>query len=128
MSVYDECSSDETRRTWAGARVQLGSRFSSVRIEKRSSADAINAPSMVTVVELTAFAVAFLGATFAATAGAEVGAPPAAVGVDEEGAGVPLRLGSALTVRSLPWVLMIAEGNSDNLASNATGNRDFASL
>ena len=43
-------------------------------------------------------------------------------------AGVPARLGSPLTVRSLPWVSMRATGNSANFASSATGRRDFARL
>ena len=41
--------------------------------------------------------------------------------------GVPVRLGSALTVRSFPWVSKIAAGNSANLASSAIGNLFFAS-
>ena len=54
--------------------------------------------STVTVVALT-----FLGAAFGtgADGGAGAGAEVAALGADE-GAGVTLRLGSALTVRSFP--------------------------
>lgn len=42
------------------------------------------------------------------------------------GEGDPVRLGSALIVRSLPWVSMMAAGNSANLASNAVGRRALA--
>ena len=42
------------------------------------------------------------------------------------GAGVPVRLGSALTVRSLPWVSIIATGSSANLDSSAGGRRALA--
>ena len=111
------------KRTCAGARVHAGILFSSVKIENKSSAEAWKAASTFTVAVLTALGSAFFTAGFDATAAAAVfcaGAETAA------GAGVPLRLGSALTVRSLPCVLMSADGNSENLASSATGRRDFA--
>lgn len=43
------------------------------------------------------------------------------------GAGVPVRLSSPLTVKSLPCFSMIATGNSANLASRAAGRRSLAS-
>lgn len=43
------------------------------------------------------------------------------------GAGVPERLGSALTVKSLPWVSMSAEGKVASFVSNAAGRRALAS-
>lgn len=51
----------------------------------------------------------------------------AGAGAEEDGAGVPVRLGSALTVKSLPCVSMIAEGNSANFVSRAVVRRDLAS-
>ena len=81
--------------------------------------------STVTAAVFTVFASDFFTAGF--VAGVEV--PLAAAGAGAAGgAGVPLRLGSALTVRSLPCALMIAEGNSESLASSATGRRVRASL
>lgn len=41
--------------------------------------------------------------------------------------GVAERLGSVLTVRSLPWVSMMALANSANLTSSAVGSLDLAS-
>jgi len=100
-------------------------RFSSVRREKRSSAEARKSASTTTVVEFTfGFSVAFgLGA--AAAAEEEVEAAGAGA---EAGAGVPVRLGSALMVKSLPCVSTIAEGKVANLASKAVGRRVRASV
>lgn len=112
-------------RTCAGARVHAGILFSSVKIENKSSAEAWNAASTFTVAVLTALGSAFFAAGFDA-AEAAAGVFWAAVDAPA-GAGVTLRLGSALTVRSLPCVLMMADGNSENLASSATGRRAFAS-
>ena len=42
--------------------------------------------------------------------------------------GVPVRLGSALTVRSFPCTSMIAAGNFANFASSSAGSLFFASL
>ena len=81
----------------------------------------------MTVVVLTAFAGTGLGAVGTADAGRAAAAAGAAVDVDD-GAGVVLRLGSALTVTSFPWVFMIAGGSSENLASNTFGRRSLASL
>ena len=114
------------RLTCAGARVQLGILFSSVSIENKSSAEAMNPASTVIVAVLTA-----LAGVFAAGLGAAAGDAAddeEVAGAAEPGAGVPLRLGSALTVRSLPWVLMIAAGNSDSLACNTAGSFDLARL
>ena len=68
--------------TWAGARVHDGILFSSVRIENRSSAEAMNVASTETVAVLTAFASAFFTTGFDAAAvvdadGERVGAPAA---------------------------------------------------
>lgn len=100
-------------------------RFSSVRSEKRSSAEARKSASTTTVVEFTlGFSVAFgLGA-----AAAEVEAAGAGAEVALLGAGVPVRLGSALMVKSLPCVSTIAEGKAANLASRAVGRRVRASV
>jgi hypothetical protein len=57
--------------------------------------------------------------------GRVAGADEAVVGPG--GAGVPERLGSALIVRSLPCVSMIAEGNSASFVSRAVGRRLLAS-
>ena len=50
------------------------------------------------------------------------GAAAAVVGV-----GVPVRLGSALTVISLPWVSISAAGNSASFAFRSSGRRERAS-
>lgn len=110
----------DNRRTSAGARVHEGMRCGSVSNPKRSSAAAMNVASL-TILDV-------LRAVFATTAGftgAGVAAPEAATGADV-GAGVPVRLGSALTVKSLPCFSIIATGNSANLASSATGRRSLA--
>ena len=79
--------------------------------------------------------VVFKGFSTFFAAGAGVGAFAVVVDVDAtgtefvpDGVGVPVRLGWALTVKSLPWVSMIAPGNSANLVSRATGSLDFANL
>jgi hypothetical protein len=87
--------------TWAGARVQLGILFSSVSMEKRSSADAMKLASMLIVAVLTDL-VGFFTAGCEDDFVAEVVVDEVEVCVAGAGAGVPLRLGSALTVRSLP--------------------------
>ena len=73
-----------------------------------------------------------LKADFAGTAGfAGTGTDDAVVaevataGADG-GTGVPARLGSPLTVKSLPCVSTIATGSSVNLASSAAGRRSLA--
>ena len=92
-----------------------------MRSEKRSSAEARKSPSTTTVVVFTfVFSVAF-GLETAATE--EVEATAGGAGVALPGVGVPVRLGSALMVKSLPCVSMIAEGNAANLASKAVGRR-----
>lgn len=94
-----------------------------MRSPKRSSADAWKLASTVIVDVLTAFFSVgfFTGAAddVDATAGAGVEAPL-------PGAGVPTRLGSALTVRSFPWVSMMALGNVANFVSSAVGKRVLA--
>lgn len=87
--------------TLAGALVQIGILFSSVSSEKRSSAAAINEPSTVTVEVFRFFFFTSFGADFAAVADAFEDAVAMGVAAGA-GAGVPARLGSALTVRSLP--------------------------
>ena len=90
----------------------------------KSSAAAINVASTSTVDVFTV--TAFGGGLF--TTG--LGAGMAAVVVEVafvDCTGVPVRLGSALTVRYFPCVSMIAAGNSANLVSNATGNLFFTS-
>jgi hypothetical protein len=108
--------------TTAALRVHCGIRFSSVRIEKRSSAEIIKLASIETVVVLVAFFAAGFGFGATGTGAAEV---PAA------GTGVPDRLGSCefgvLTVISLPCVLIKMVGNSANLVSRAVERRFFAS-
>jgi len=108
--------------TWAGARVQAGIRFSSVKRLNKSSAAAINVASTSTVDVFTV--VGFGGGLF--TTGLGAGAVVVEVAFIDC-TGVPVRLGSALTVRSFPCVSMIAAGNSANLTSSATGNLFFAS-
>ena len=88
----------------------------------KSSAAAINIASTSTVDVFTV--VGFGGGLF--TTGLGAGAVVVEVAFIDC-TGVPVRLGSALTVRSLPCVSMIAAGNSANLTSNATGNLFFAS-
>lgn len=88
------------QRTLAGALVQTGILFSSVSSEKRSSAAAINEPSTVTVAE---FIVAFFTSFFTGgTAEVDVDVDEETAALEAAGAGVPARLGSALTVKSLP--------------------------
>lgn len=67
-----------------------------------------------------------LAATFLAGTGAESDAEEATGTFALFGAGDAVRLGSALMVRSLPWVSIMAAGNSANFASNAVGRRDLA--
>lgn len=89
-----------------------------------SSAAAINVASTSTVDVFTSFVLG--GGLFAADLGA--GAAAVVVEVVFVGCtGVPVRLGSALTVRSFPCVSMIAAGNSANLVSSATGSFSFTS-
>ena len=112
--------------TLAALRVHIGILFSSVNSENKSSAAAINVASTVTVVEFTCF---FGAGGFGAAAGAGAATDEVVVvAADPPGAGVALRLGSALTVRSFPCVSMMALGNSESFASSATGRRVRASL
>lgn len=98
-----------------------------MRSEKRSSAEARKSASTMTVVAFTfGFSVAFgLGA---AAAEEEVEATGAGADAALPGAGVPVRLGSALMVKSLPCVSTIAKGKAANLASRAVGRRARASV
>jgi len=109
----------------AGARDHIGMRFSSVSKPKRSSAAAINEPS--TVIEVV-FILLFFFFSAGWGAGAAVAGTlaPVPLEVEAAGAGVPDRLGSVLTVRSLPCVSTIATANSANLVSRAVGSRDLA--
>ena len=92
---------DTTRMpTFAELRVHDGILFSSVKIENKSSAEAMNPASTVIVAVLTALAGVFT-AGLGAVAG-DAADDEEVAGAAEPGAGVPLRLGSALTVRSLP--------------------------
>lgn len=61
-------------------------------------------------------AAGFAGAGGGVVAGAET----------DVGAGVPARLGSPLTVKSLPCFSVIATGNSANLVSSAAGRCSLA--
>ena len=77
--------------------------------------------------------VVFKGFSTFFAAGAGVGAFAVVVDVDAtgtefvpDGAGVPVRLGWALTVKSLPWVLIIAAGNSANFSSSSAGSFPLA--
>jgi hypothetical protein len=108
--------------TLAGARVQIGIRFSSVKKPYRSSAEAWKVAVTVTFVVFVGFASGFLGWMGAGLDEDDV----ASFALLEPATGVPVRLGSVLTVRSLPCVSIIATGNSANLASRATGRRDLA--
>ena len=112
--------------TFAELRVHAGILFSSVKRENRSSADAMKTASLVTFVVLVL--TFFAGVAFGTAAGFGAATVDVGVPVDTPGAGVPLRLGSALTVRSFPCVLMIAGGNSANFASRTPGRRVRASL
>ena len=85
------------------------------------SASALNVAVTVTLLMFPIFASTFFTGAGAGRDGAEAGGLLALLG-----AGDPARLGSLLIVRSLPWVSIIAEGNSANLASNATERRDLA--
>lgn len=117
----------KTTLALAAARVQIGIRFSSVKRLNKSSAEAISVASTSTV---DVFTVAALGGGLFA-AGFGTGAVVVMLGMAEvalvDCTGVPLRLGSVLTVRSFPCASMIAVGNSTNLASSATGNLCLAS-
>ena len=85
------------------------------------SASALNVAVTVTVLIFPIFA-----STFFAGTGAESDAAGAAGLLTLLGAGDAVRLGSPLTVRSPPWVSIIAAGNSANFASNAVERRDLA--
>ena len=113
----------EISLAWAGPRVQIGIRFSSVKRLNKSSAAAINVASTSTVDVFTV--VVLGGALFVAGLGA--GAAVVTEVALMDCTGVPVRLGSALTVRSFPCVSIIAAGNSANLVSRAMGNLFFAS-
>ena len=94
-----------------------------MRSPKRSSADAWKLASTVIVDVLTAF---FSVGFFTGAADDVDAIPGAGVEAPLPGAGVPTRLGSALTVRSFPWVSMMALGNVANFVSSAVGKRDLA--
>lgn len=85
----------------------------------------MNAASTVIDVVLIALGSAFLTGALGA---AGVAAPDLAGVAIPPGVGVPVRLVSVLTVKSLPWVSMMAVGNSANLVSRAVRNLVFASL
>lgn len=85
----------------------------------RSSAEAIKFASWTTLDVLSL--VCLTGAGFGTVVEADV----VAEGALTVGAGVPVRLGSPLTVRSFPWVFMMAAGNSENLDSRAGGRRSL---
>ena len=108
----------------AGALVQIGIRPSSVKRLNNSSAAAINVASTSTVDVLTVFG--FGGGFFATDLGVGVTAVVVEVAL-MTCTGVPVRLGSELTVRSFPCASMIAAGNSANLTPSATGNLCLAS-
>ncbi len=108
-------------QTCAGARVQAGILFSSVKRLKRSSAEAWKSASTTTVVEFT-FAGSFFGFGGADATGCAFKEAP----VPLAGAGVPVLLVLVLIVRSLPCVSMIALGKVASFVSIATGNRLFA--
>jgi hypothetical protein len=112
------------RLALAEARVQIGIRFSSVKRLNKSSAAAIKVASTSTVDVFTV--VVFGGWFFAAGLGA--GAVVVVEPAFRDWTGVPVRLGSALTVRSFPCVSIIAAGNSANLVSSAIGSLFLASL
>lgn len=105
--------------TWAAACVQAGNLPGSVRRLYRSSADATRFALTLTV---AVFTFSFFAGLGVGTCGALADVAAASV-AEPEGAGVPVRLGSALTVKSLPCVLMRTSGNSANFASKAAGNR-----
>lgn len=109
------------QHTTEGACVHEGMRCASVSNSNRSSAAAINVASLTI---LDVLRKAFFAAAGFAGAGADDVAAPEAVAV--VGAGVPARLGSPLTVKSLPCLSVIATGNSANLTSRATGRRFLA--
>jgi len=113
------------RQTCAGARVQIGILFSSVRRLNRSSAAAWNSASTTTVAEFT-FTVSALRLTEAEAAVCEVATTAGPLGGVLAGAGVPVRLASVLIVRSLPCASIIALGNVASFVSIAVGNRLFA--
>lgn len=109
------------RRTSAGARVHEGIRCESVSNPNRSSAAAMNVASLTILDVLRA---AFVATPGFARAGTDGAAGPGAT--TDVGAGVPVRLGCALTVKSLPCFSIIATGNSANLVSSAAGRRSLA--
>lgn len=83
----------------------------------------MNVASLTILDVLRAVFAAVAGSAGAGTDGA---AEPEAVTGTDVGAGVPVRLGAPLTVKSLPCFSVIATGNSANLASSATGRRSLA--
>jgi hypothetical protein len=106
--------------------------FSSVKVLNRSLAAAMkSACTSIGALLSDSFSSAFLTG-FAGTDGLVVDAEGAAEFVADVEAvvgptGVAERLGSVLTVRSLPWVSMMALANSANLTSSAVGSLDLAS-
>lgn len=107
--------------TLAGARDHVGIRFSSVNKEKRSSADAWNVASTLTIDVLI-----FCEDAAAFLAGPEAALLPVADA--DGGAGEPVRLASfEPTMISLPCASTRSTGNAANLASRAVGSLAFAS-
>ena len=82
--------------------------------------------STVTVVVFTDAGLVLTAGRAAAAVFAGVAALAVEV-AEAAGAGVPSRVGVALTVRSLPCVSMIAVGNCANFSSSAAGRRALAS-
>ena len=104
--------------TLAGARVHAGMRFSSVRREYKSAADAWKSAWTTTVVPLTFFTSGALG-----LGADEEEEAMGRAGVAAAFDGVAERLGSALTVRSFPCVSIMALGNVASFASRTAGRR-----
>lgn len=116
--------SSRISHTCGGAPTRLKN-CSSAPVNKLNSlsASALNVEVTVTLLRFPT-----LAATFFAGAGVGAGVGAAEVAVDTLFAGVPVRLGSALIVRSLPWESMIAAGNSANFVSSAVVRRVLATL
>lgn len=111
----------------AGARVHEGILFSSVSNPNRSSADAMNCASTVSVVVLLAFPDPFVAPTPSAFFFGAASLPGLAGVTEPDGAGVLWREVCPDTVRSLPCVSIIAAGNVESFASSTAGRRDLAS-
>lgn len=101
--------------TCAAARVHIGILFSSVKMLKRSSAEAMKVASTETravlIVLSSTFFTGFEGTAVAAFTEAGIGVEVPVFGVEAPD-----------TVRSPPCVVTIAEANVENMASRAGGN------